>query len=289
MRFWYDMARVAAAAIKGDLKFMVGDPANPDNAFYADAADLATVFRYNLKSLALVNPVINHLWTLYKFDGSTPYNPGTSSSKSLVVDKGVKANLSAVFYYPTPGNNQAAPTSVSGNFGTTLQPPDTNSNPALIDGPVTSGKSYSVTLSKPKTGLVVSGSQVVEPTGNDTTTDSISIAFRGRGTIAAFAGASLTAVDIQGVLNNAPFITNAAGTFSGVTATGGKYLYWLRDASAGLPASLLINDADAYQVTEVFVNLGTVDIVNAAGFTMPVNVLRWPDKDAFNNDKLQFA
>lgn len=245
----------------------------------------------DLESKTLVTPVISVNWTLFKAtnDGSgnpIPYEVPTSTSKALVVDKGVRANFTATYLYPIPSAIQALPISTSGAFGTILPAPSTPSTPLTINN-ITVNTTWTQTLAKPKSGLVVSGSQVVFPTGNDTTSDSFSITFRGRGTLAYFTDPVLTAAQIESVLNGGLFQSTRARTFTGVTASGGKYTYYLYDAALGNVTSIIQNGA--LPVLGAFQFLTQVAITNAAGFVMNVIVLRSNATDAFNNASLAFS
>lgn len=265
---------------------------------------VAGILRLNTDFTTLVSPTISTTWTLYRNDGTTPYSPSTSTSKNLIVDKGVRAFISSTYQYPNATTGQGNPTSVSGNYGTTLPSPATPSAPPFTNsgGVITSNTAttttYSVTLSKPKNGLVVSGSNVIPATGTDTTTDSTSISFQGRGVLAFSINSSLTATEIQGFYNatidsatntsnNPKFQTTRARTFGSVTASGGTYTYYLLDAALGRPTSVIQNGA--LPVFGAFEFLTDVNIINAAGITVPITVMKSTATDAFVAANLAFS
>ncbi|WP_207426002.1 hypothetical protein [Pedobacter sp. SYSU D00535] len=238
------------------------------------------------ETLALVSPTIYPEWTIYRNDGLTPYATPYTTAKHITVDKGCKVDLSAIFNYPVPGAGQGAPTGMSGNFPGSLPSPGNNSSVLAVAG-IVANASYSVTLSKPKSGLMVVGSSVKPATGNDTTSDSISVNFQGRGVLAYFPDAALSAAQIESVLNGASFQTSRSRTFSGVTASGGNYTYYIYDASLGNITNAIQNGA--LPVLGAFQFLSQVTITNAAGFQMPVIVVRSNATDAFNNVTLAFS
>jgi outer membrane murein-binding lipoprotein Lpp len=240
----------------------------------------------DLTSKMLLTPAISVLWTVYKADYTTQIT--TSAVAALVVDKGSKVDMVAKYKYSAPNDSQAIPTSAaSSSFNTDLPLPDTFSAPLTVNA-ISANRADTISFFKAKSGLVVAGSQVAFPTGSDTTAASISLTFRGRGVVVtSFGDAALTATQIQSVLNGAAFVTSKAGSYSGVTASGGKYVYYLRDASLGRPTSVIQNGA--LPVFNAFQFLADVTITNAAGFQMPVTVMRSNDMDAFVNATLDFA
>lgn len=241
----------------------------------------------DLETKQLVSPVISPNWTIYKADGVTPYNPAGSTSKSITVDKGCKVNIEATFLYPAPGANQAAPAVISGDWGAVDPGADMDSAVMNNGGvQITADKSFSVTLSKPKSGLVVVGSQVQFPTGNDTTSDSISVAFRSKGFLGFSANTALTGVQIMALANGA-FQTGRARTFTGVTSGAGNYTYYCYEASFGDLANVIQNDA--LPVLGAFTKLADVIVTNDAGFDITYRVYRSNAANAFTNAKLAFS
>ncbi|QJD95165.1 hypothetical protein HH214_04355 [Mucilaginibacter robiniae] len=244
----------------------------------------------DLDSKLLVGPTISVQWTLFQTNGSTPYLAPTSTSKGLVVDKGVKAQMAAKYKYPTPNASQTLPQGVTSSiFSTVLPGADIFSDTQSVNN-IAANRSDYVTLQKPKSGLVISGSQVVFPTGNDTISDNISISFQGRGCLAFFADTSLTAAQIQSVLNtgtsgNSEFQTSKARSFNGVTATG--YTYYLLSSSLGRPTAVAQDGVDA--VFGAFQFLDEVTITNAAGYADTITVMRSNATNAFNNRTLSFS
>jgi hypothetical protein len=244
----------------------------------------------DIATTALVNPAISVQWTLFNADGVTPYSTATSSAKALVVDKGVKASMAAKYKYPTPGAGQGLPTAaVSTSFSTALPAPDTFSDTLAVNN-IAANRTDSITLTKPKSGLPVVNGNVTLPSGVDSTADSVSISFQGRGVLAFFPDAVLTAAQIQSALNtgsagNSQFQTSKARSFSGVIATG--YTYYLLSNTLGRPTGVAQNIVE--DVFGAFQFLADVTIVNAAGANDTITVMRSNATNAFNNKTLTFS
>lgn len=249
----------------------------------------------DLESKQLVSPAIDVSWTLFKSDGSSPYTPANSTIKTLIVDKGVKANLIAKYKFPTPLPTQTFPLSASSintpstadKFTTTLPATDVFSQPLTVNE-IIINRSDTITLQKPKSGLNVSGSQVVFASGFDITSDTCSITFRGRGFMITSDKASLTATDIQAPYNTSPYQASKSITFTNVTPGVGKYFYYIYDADLGPFTSVIYNDAEQYYGAFQF-QPGGLTIVNNAGFNQNLIIARSNADNAFTNAKLAFS
>ena len=142
----------------------------------------------NLAATTIVAPTIASRWTMYKADGSTLFGPVTiasssgvvsstgpvSSSAAITVPTGTRIGLTAAASIPAAIAGQGAPTAITGNFTFTPSPPTfyPGTSSILVANGLTANTTYSILLSKPKTGLITSGSsapfQIVRATGNDT-------------------------------------------------------------------------------------------------------------------------
>lgn len=233
----------------------------------------------------LVSPVITPQWTFLKSDGSTPYNPASSGSKNLIVDKGVRAELNATYLYPAPTSDQALPTGTNGVFGTSLPAPNTQS-PLFNQANITANATFTQNLTKPKTGLPVVNGYVTLPSGNDVTTDSVSITFSGRSYLGYSVNTVLSPSDILALANKI-FATTRARTVSGVTATLTQYTYLVYDASLGDLTNVIMDGAEP--ILQAFTKLADVTIVNDAGLSMAMRVYRSNQTQAFTNNTLSFS
>lgn len=242
--------------------------------------------KLDLESKSLVNPTLLVNWSLHKADGSDYITP-VSNQKSLIVDRGVKADLAAKYKYPPPSAAQTLPQPLTagGLFaGMPFPSADTFSNVLSVNNIVTDS-TYSVTLAKPKSGLIVAGTQVSFPTGVDSTSDSASIVFRGRGFYTA--AANLTLLQIQTLYNSGALQASRARTFVNVTAGAGNFIWYIYDASLGEYTSIVLNGVEAYFTAFQFME--RVTIVNNAGVDTSLIIGRSNAPNAFTNVSLAFA
>ena len=146
----------------------------------------------DLASTTLVTPTIVSRWEIYQSDGTTSFGPtvingtGTSmatfsvgtfsTSNSVTVPNGCIVKYTGTSSVPAATTGFSTPSTITGSYtfssGTYPKVSATLSTTGL-----SSGTTYTTTISKPKTGLIVSGAQVVAATGNDSTSVSASLAF----------------------------------------------------------------------------------------------------------------
>ncbi len=240
----------------------------------------------DLSSTTLVSPNISTTWSLFNADGVTAYSPAISTSKNIIVDVGVRANVNATYQYPNPVAGQALPTTVSGNFGFTLPGANTPSSPPLIVSAITNNTSYSVNLGKPRSGLVVVGSQVQFASGFDSAGDSISINFQNRSYFGYSTNTTLTGIQIVALGNN-QFQTSRNRTVNNVTATLGNFTYYAYPASFNALTNIILDGAAP--VLGAFTRLSDVVVTNLAGQNVNYIVYRSNATDAFTNNTLAFS
>jgi hypothetical protein len=240
--------------------------------------------KLDLESKSLVIPALSPTWSLHKADGSD-YTFQTGNPKAYVVDKGVKADLVAKYKYPAPSATQAQPQIAGGSFAAIPLPPADSFSGTLSINNIATDSTYNITLAKPKSGLIVTGSQVAFPTGNDTTSDSASIAFRGRGFLTA--AADLTLQQIQNLYNDGTFQASRSRTFNNVTAGAGNFIWYIYDAALGEYTSIILNGVEAYFTAFEF--LSRVTIVNNAGVNTSLIIGRSYAKNAYTNVSLAFS
>jgi hypothetical protein len=243
--------------------------------------------KLDLQTKQLVTPELLPTWSFYKADGSS-YTFQNGNPKAYTVDKGVKADLTLKYKYPAPSATQTLPQpqTAGGYFaGKPFPLADTFSETLPINNIVTDN-TYNVTLTKPKSGLIVTGSQVTFPTGNDTTADSASISFRGRGFLTS--NANLTPDDIQVLYNTTgAFQSSKTRTFPNITAGVGKYIWYIYDAALGEYTSIILNGVEAYFTAFQF--MPKVTITNNAGVSTSLIIGRSNAPNAFTNVSLAFS
>jgi hypothetical protein len=149
----------------------------------------ATGIMLNLDFTTIVTPTLAASWSVRKNDNSTPF-PTTSiqngntvqgtMSGAITVPTGSYVDLtSGISTIPAAGAGQQGPSTVTGSFTFTPNPPTVlpASSATLTATNLVATTSYNTTVTKPKSGLEVSGGRVVRASGNDSASASIAVTF----------------------------------------------------------------------------------------------------------------
>ena len=149
----------------------------------------ATGIMLNLEFTTIVSPTLSAGWSVRKNDNSTTF-PTTSiqngntvqgtMSGAITVPNGSYVDLtSGIATIPAAGSGQQGPSTVTGSFTFTPNPPTVlpATSATLTATNLIATTSYNTTITKPKSGLEVSGGRVVRASGNDTSSASIAVTF----------------------------------------------------------------------------------------------------------------
>lgn len=252
-------------------------------------ADLANYIPWSaLDFTTLVVPIITVTWIANMHDGTTPYTLTDPNAANITVDTGCVVTQGSSWYYPIPSAGQAGPTVASGSYGPTVVGPDTSSDP--LNTTVTDSVSYSVTISKPKSGLIVVNNQVTVPSGTDTNSASISVAFKGKGYLFYSTNGSVSASDINTMLTtslgsmNGSFQSSVGRTYTNVTAGVGLYTYIIYESTFANITTIIMNGATP--VLGAFTQESNLTIVNEAQFSILYKVYRTNITQAFTGATL---
>jgi hypothetical protein len=151
----------------------------------------ATGIMLNLEFTDIVQPTTSVAWAVRKNDNITSLGTntiigygtvGATMTGNVTLPRGCYVDiLGATATIPAPGAGFAGPTLVSGDWTYSPNPPISLPSSSGVytgaTGNLTSATSKSITIIKPQNGLLVSSGRVVRPTGNDSKSSSISLAF----------------------------------------------------------------------------------------------------------------
>lgn len=234
----------------------------------------------------LASPVISGTWSFKNNAGTEVTNTkvGVSNvnASSITIERGYKAKFVGSFKWTKTTTNKA-PTSCSGNLGTTLPSSDVASPTTTIDN-IAASRVIKETLSAPKKGFMVSGSSVVVASGNDTTSAQFSINVWSRQRYGVTTSATPTQDDIK-AMTGTKLVNARTLSVSGVTADGTQYYSYAYPKDLGALTSIVQNGAAP--VLEDF-NRTEVTVTNDAGVNIVYYVYTSKYKGAFQNVKLDF-
>lgn len=230
----------------------------------------------------LANISLNGTWTIYNQDNSQIQQQPPQNTNPTV-EYGYKAKYSGTWKW-TPVTNGKNPETASGNWGTTL--PLSNINSLTFTSPdyVTNNTTYTQTISAPKYGLMVSGSNVVPASGNDSKSASTSITFKHR----LYYGAVTSNNPSEDVIKalTSELISTKTKEITNITTTGNQYYCFAYPASLGKLTK--ITQDGATPVLTAFTLLENINITNAAGLQIAMYVYVSNNVGAFTNNILKF-
>lgn len=249
---------------------------NIGTGLYNDSGNLAIDYG----SLPLVTPVLTTVVEEWNHNNDVLLR--TLTSNSVQIETGASININTKYKYVL-GSSYSAPTIVSGDYGTGVVPNDTYSTPLIINNYyIDSGSiSKNVTFSKPKSGLNVVNDKVVPPTGNDTTSTSMSISV----VYPFYLGYSPTTPTAITGLSKKLYSKSGSLTYTGVTSSVSNYTYFIYPVD--VTVTNIIMDGAA-PVLGAFTRLSSIHLITNTGVDKVFNVLKSNALGAFNNNTLRF-
>lgn len=234
-------------------------------------------------NLALPTPTITGEWTFYNNADeeveSSDIDPVPNTTNPQL-EKGYKASFSGTYKW-VHEEGKKDPTQVqSGSSWSDL--PTSNVNSSIYTSPhLSSNTTIKIGIQAKKTGLMVSGSNVIPASGMDTSSASKSVTFADR----FYYGATASAIS-EGIIKTLTNDLNAVNgrTISGVTTSGTEYYIIAYPSTLG-DISTIIQDG-ATPVLGAFTK-SELPITNAAGLGVTLNVYRSNNPGAFTNNSLK--
>ena len=263
-----------------------------ENGYYVDSIDEGGTVHWKLETSLfadklLVSPTISGTFSFFKNDGvesATPQEVGVSNvnSKSITVENGYKVKYVGRFSWRS-ATGRKNPELCNGDFGTTLPESGVNSEDVTISN-IASTRTLVERIVAKKKGFMVSGSSVVEATGNDQTQDQVQIniwhrRYFGLTTESApnqEAIKALTGTDLSNTKNS---------TKGGVSAGDNQYYCYAYPKSLGALSSIIQNGAAP--VLGDF-NKTEIKITNRAGLQIDYYVYTSKNRGAFRGVSLEF-
>ena len=234
----------------------------------------------------LATPTISGTWSFKNNAGTSVTNTEVGvanvNAETITIERGYKADFRGSFKWTKTDTNKA-PTSCSGDLGTTLPSSGVSSNPVTISN-IAATRNITVTLKAPKKGFMVSGSSVVQASGSDTTSDSFRINVYSRRYYGVTTAAAPSETQIE-ALATTNLVNSRSLSVSGVTASGTQYYCYAYPKDLGALTTIVQNGAAP--VLEDF-NRTEVTITNKAGIKITYYVYTSKNRGAFQNVILAF-
>ncbi len=226
----------------------------------------------------LVTPVLNVTWNITKQD-NTPVEISNTQSRTLSLERGFKAN--GVFNFKwSHDNTKKDPISTNGVCGTVLPISEQLSNNVIVEN-ITTNRTFTQNLVSPKSGFMVSGSNVILAQGTDTTSSSVSVSFTSKIYFGVSDSSNPSIVNLAGTKQQ----TTKTSTLKNITTTTEQYWSYAYPKDLGELTKITQNGASP--VIEDF-NKTEQTIVNDAGLSLTYYVYTSKNRGAFTNVELKF-
>lgn len=244
----------------------------------------------------LANISLDGTWTIYNQDNSEIQQQPPRNTNPTV-EYGYKAKYSGRWKW-VPVTNGKPPETTSGPWGPEVPKKDNNisslfTSPDYLQGSQqgTITHKYTQTISAPKYGLMVSGSNVVPASGNDSKSASTSITFKHRLYYGKVTSSTPSADIIKSLTSNLDDRTDGSveggrlcKIYNDVSTAKGEYYYFAYSKSLGALSNI---KQGGYDIPNAF-NLSVVNITNTAGLSIDLYVYVSKNSGAFTNQILKF-
>jgi len=260
-----------------DLKPMAGSGLTIDNSTGQFMLDLGTT---------LPTPIISSTWEWRENDDTTPL--GSSNSQMITVPHGAFVDLISSQFQYTLSNTDTEPTTISGDYGTTnLGPGVLTPVTPISDSGITTNTSFSVTFTKPSTGLEVVGTHIEFATGNNTTNDLSRVTFMNNWYEGSVTSQSPTDIEINALIESG-MLSDTQGSFSKTNVTVDGSHYHLVAYPIGLTVLTNIIMDGAAPILGAYTQLSNMFLINNAGLSVECFVYVSNALGPFTNNDLTF-
>lgn len=235
-------------------------------------------------NLSLPNPTITGTWSFFNNASSAATITPTPDANNPIIEKGYKAQFIGTYQW-THAEGRKDPTAITSDSSWDDLTESGVASEQFDTGVVSSYTQVKVSIQAAKTGLMVSNGSVVPASGMDTATATKSVTFRDRlyyGKVTKAPG-SVTETDVKALSNE--LVSSKGKTITGITCGSTEYYCYAYPSSLG-DISTIIQDG-AQPVLGAFTK-STLNITNAAGLEVELNVYVSNNPGAFTGSKLQF-
>lgn len=244
-----------------------------------DKLRLDSIFAGNMP---LPTPTITGTWSFFKNDGTTNAGLTGIDPNNPTLEKGYKAQFSGSYKW-VAASGKKNPTQIqSGSNWSDLPASNVNSS-TYTSNKVNTNTTIKIGIQAAKTGLMVSGANVVPATGMDTATASKTVSFKDR----TYCGISTTKDITKDIMKTGTtqLVTSRQLTKDGVTTNSTQYYFYAYPKSLGDLTSIIQDGATP--VLGAF-EKKILNITNDANLSIDYNIYISANTGAFTNVQLKF-
>ena len=237
----------------------------------------------------LVTPVISGTWTFYKHNSDEVVNDidGTNLTTNPTIETGYSAVFSGTYSWENKDGYKSPTGIVSGSKWSDL-PESGVSSQVYTSDKLTQTTNISITLKAPKTGMMVSGNDIVGASGDDQTSTKRTITFNGRsfyGQYEVEEGEEITITEEVIKELSSSLVSGKSKKFTGLTVDKNSYFIYSYPKSFGKISQIIQDGATpilgAFYVVEI-------DITNSSGAVIPMYAYVSNNPGIFTNATVEF-
>lgn len=270
-----------------------------DGSVYSGSSK--TITNSDLTTNQIVSPILTSTWIVLNYAGTTvtsPTNPfgQVLSGTDIILEYGFKPSSSVVGKWISQTPTYDDPTSCSGLCGPTLPTSNVNTNAIIVTLYNTTTYSNTITpttyssnwtLSTPKKGITVSGTSLVLPIGNITSSDYLSVTYQLPIYYGNIGSSAITETLVESLTKTWKNYQSSSKTNS-LLINSLDTDYWIYAWPTAWGSLTNINNADGDWLA-AFTTSNTINITGASGLTISYNYCKTVNMGAFKNKTLNFS
>lgn len=244
-----------------------------------DKLRLDSIFAGNMP---LPTPTITGTWQFFKNDGTTNAVLSGIDTNNPVLEKGYKAQFSGSYVWVAESGKKN-PTQIQAGSNWSDLPVSGVNSTTYTSTKVSTNTTIKISIQAAKTGLMVSGTNVIPATGMDTVTAQKTVQFKDR----TYCGVSTTKNITKDIMKTGvtQLVTSRQLTKDGITTNSTQYYFYAYPKSLGDLTSIIQDGATP--VLGAF-EKKILNITNDANFSIDYNIYVSANPGAFTNVQLKF-
>lgn len=243
------------------------------------------VYQYLEFNKTLVSPVISGTWTFYNTSDEV-VNLDSVNTTNPSIETGYSAIFTGTYNWKSK-DGYKNPVSIGSGSNWSDLPDDGVDSSVYTSSKLTQNNTISITLKAPKTGMMVSGSNIIPASGDDSTTARRTLTFLGRAFCGQVSGTNDSIEVTEELIKLLPseLVSGKSKKIDSLTVEKENFFIYAYPKSFG-KLNQIIQDG-ASPILGAF-NIVEINITNSAGATIPLYVYVSNNPGIFTDATVEF-
>lgn len=243
------------------------------------------VYQYLEFNKTLVSPVISGTWTFYNTSDEV-VNLDSVNTTNPSIETGYSAIFTGTYNWKSK-DGYKNPVSIGSGSNWSDLPDDGVDSSVYTSSKLTQNNTISITLKAPKTGMMVSGSNIIPASGDDSTTAKRTLTFLGRAFCGQVKGTNDSIEVTEELIKSLPseLVSGKSKKIDSLTVEKENFFIYAYPKSFG-KLNQIIQDG-ASPILGAF-NIVEINITNSAGATIPLYVYVSNNPGIFTDATVEF-